>query len=193
MTRAFRAVWIAAAAAALASPVLAAPDTVTWRPDAPPGPLTFPCANLPSDAIQVVPAPLDKYVRLICTHGGQALEPVNGDTWMFEQGSMMLSASNAEGPAESDHYTELTFKPMSSAERTSLRAELAKLKPAPEILTREILRFAVTTSWGKHKEIYLLPPTAAAGPDAQTVGMECIEHCRPIDKDPWFFTIVPSK
>lgn len=193
MTRISRAVSIAIAAAALGSPAIAAPETVTWRSDAPPGPLTFPCERMPQSAVKVVPAPLDRYVRLVCTAGGQALEPLNGDSWMFEQGSMMLSAANAEGPSEGDHYTELSYKPLSSAELTSLRGELAKLKPSAEVLKRDILRFAVTTSWGKHKEIYLLPPTAGAGADAQTVGMECIEHCRPIDKDPWFFTIMPGK
>jgi hypothetical protein len=193
MTRMFRAFSIAVAAVPLSAPAVAAPDTVTYRAEPSSGPLTYPCANMPESAVTSVPAPLDRYVRLVCTHGGQALEPLNGDAWMFEQGSMMLSAANADGPAESDHYTELSYKPLSPAELTALQAELAKLQPSAEILTRDILRFAVTTSWGKHKEIYLLPPTAAAGPEAHTVGMECIEHCRPIDKDPWFFTIVPDK
>jgi hypothetical protein len=106
---------------------------------------------------------------------------------------MMLSAANSEGPSESDHYTDLSYKPLGSAELTGLRAELAKLHPAPEVLTRNILRFALTTSWGAQKEIYLLPPPADAGPDSRTLGMECIHACRPIDRDPWFFTIVPDK
>jgi len=178
---------------ALGSPAVAAPDTVTYRSDAAPSPLTFPCANMPKSAVNSVPAPLDRYVKLVCTHGGQALEPLNGDSWMFEQGSMMLSAANEDGPAESDHYTELSYKPLSPQDLAGLRGELAKLKPAPEVLTRNILRFKVVTSWGARKEIYLLPPPEGAGPDVHTLGMECIHECRPIDKDPWFFTIVPSK
>jgi hypothetical protein len=112
---------------------------------------------------------------------------------MFEQGGMMLSAANSEGPSESDHYTELSYKPLAPKELARLRADLASLKPAPEVLTRSILRFAVTTSWGAKKEIYLLPPPDGAGSDARTLGMECIHACRPINKDPWFFSIEPHK
>ena len=82
--------------------------------------------------------------------------------------------------------------PLSPDELAALRAELGKLHPEPSVLTRSILRFAVTTSWGGHKEIYLLPPPDGAGADAHTLGMECIHRCRPIDKDPWFFTIQPT-
>jgi len=106
---------------------------------------------------------------------------------------MWLSAANPQGPSKNDHYTELSYKPLSPDELTALRAELAKLHPPAAVLTRSILRFAVTTSWGEHKEIYLLPAAPGAGADAHTLGMECIHGCRPIDKDPWFFTIVPTK
>jgi len=154
--------------------------------------LTIPCA-LPQDAVKAVPAPLDHYVTLVCTRGGQALKPVDGSNWVFDTGATWLSASNPKGPAQTDHYTELANKPLSQPELAALRSALSTLKPAPEVLTRNILRFAVTTSWGAHKEIYLLPPPDGAGADARTLGMECIHGCRPIDKDPWFFTIAPNK
>ena len=34
------------------------------------------------------------------------------------------------------------------------------------------------------------PPTDGV---SRTLGRECIHKCIPIDKDPWFFTIVPIK
>ncbi len=102
---------------------------------------------------------------------------------------MMLSATNPKEPSKDDHYTALDFKPLSPAELASLRAELAKLQPNPEVLTRPILRFAVSTSSAGQKEIYLLEPVDGA---SHTLGMECIHRCRPIDKDPWFFVILPT-
>jgi hypothetical protein len=155
--------------------------------------VTVPCEGLAQSAVRVVPTPLDQYVTLVCTLSGQALKPVGGYTWIFDQGPMWLSAANPRGPSKDNSYTELSYKPLSPEELTALRAELAKLGPDPSALTRSILRFAVTTSWGARKEIYLLPPPSGAGADAHTLGMECIHACRPIDKDPWFFEIVPDR
>jgi len=155
-------------------------------------PLAIPCDGLPPSAVRVVPPPLDHYVTLVCTRSGQALRPVSGYSWVFDQGAIWLSATNPQAPSKGDSYTGLSYKPMSPDALAALRAELGKLRPDPSVLTRSILRFAVTTSWGEHKEIYLLPPPSGAGADARTVGMECIHACRPIDKDPWFFAIVPD-
>ncbi len=155
--------------------------------------LTIPCNRIPGAAVRVVPAPLDQYVTLVCTRAGQALKPLNGDTWVFDQGATWLGAANPKGPSETDYYTQLSYRPLTSDEATALRSELAKLHPDPSVLTRTILRFSVRTSWGGQKEIYLLPPPPGAGGEAHTLGMECIHACRPIDKDPWFFTIIARK
>jgi hypothetical protein len=161
------------------------------RPNTP-GPVVVSCDGLAPSAVKVVPAPLDRYAILICTRSGQAIGPLDGYAWMFEQGSMWLTSTNPKAPSKDDHYTEIAFKPLSPDELKSLRAELAKLNPNPDVLTRPILRFAVTTSWGAHKEVYLLPPPDGAAPDAHTLGMECLQGCRPITEDPWFFVIVPK-
>ncbi|HEX4739110.1 MAG TPA: hypothetical protein VH331_16280 [Allosphingosinicella sp.] len=175
------------------APALHAADPAGAATKAEADPLTIPCDGLAPSAVRTVPPPLDRYVTLVCTRSGQALKPIDGSAWVFDQGPMWLSAANARGPSKDDHYTELSYKPLSRDEITALRAELAKRGPEPSVLRRDILRFAVTTSWGAHKEIYLLPPPVGAGADARTLGMECIHACRPIDKDPWFFTIVPVK
>ena len=159
------------------------------RPNVP-GPLFVSCDSLPSTAIRTLPSPLDQYVTLVCTRSGQALKPVDGYQWVFDQGPMMLSATNPKAPSKDDHYTALDFKPLSVNELASLRVELAKLQPNPEVLTRPVLRFAVATSSGENKEIYILPPTNGV---AHVLGMECVHGCRPIQSDPWFFTIVPTK
>jgi hypothetical protein len=177
----------------LAGPAATEPDKQsTPQPNEIVDALTIPCDVLPGSAIRVVPSPLDQYVTLVCTSSGQALKPIKA-AWMFDQGALWPSAGKPSAPSKTDHYTALAYKPLGADELAALRAELAKLHPAPDVLTRSILRFAVNTSWGAQKELYLLPPPDAAGPDARTVGMECIHGCRPVDKDPWFFTIVPDK
>jgi hypothetical protein len=182
----FAAAFALSSAAGLGSDIAAA-----QAPKADADALTIPCDGLAPSAIRTVPPPLDRYVTLVCTHAGQALKPVGGASWIFDQGAMWLGAANPKGPSQDDHYTALSYKPLSPDELAALRAELGKLHPDPSVLTRNILRFAVATSWGGHKEIYLLPAPEGAGAEARTLGMECIHACRPIDKDPWFFTIVP--
>lgn len=182
-------------AAAHASGLLAAQPSGAPPPpaNADADPLTIPCDGLPPSAVRVVPPPLDHYVTLVCTRAGQALRPVNGYSWVFGQTETWLSATNPHGPSKADSYTELSYKPMSTDELAALRTGLATLHPDPSVLTRSVLRFAATTSWGARKEIYLLPPPDDASADAHTLGMECIHACRPIDKDPWFFVIVPDE
>lgn len=163
------------------------------RPGNATGPLYISCDTLPPAAVRVTPSPLDHYATLICTRSGQALKPLDGFAWMFDQGPEMLIATNPHNPSASDHYTALTYRPMASDEVASLRKELAKLDPDPAVLTRPILRFDLVTSWGSHKQIYLLPPPDDAPPDTRTLGMECSHECRPVETDPWFFSVVPTK
>jgi hypothetical protein len=183
-------IMVSGSSVALGQPVGAAAQPFErLRPNVP-GPLFVPCDGLPSTAVRVVPSPLDKYVTIVCTRSGQALKPLDGYKWFFDQGPMMLSATNPNAPSKDDHYTALDFEPLGPGELASLRVELAKLKPNPEVLTRSILRFAVSTSYGEKKEIYLLTPSDGV---AHVLGMECVHSCRPIESDPWFFTIVPTK
>lgn len=188
-----RGVLVVVAATLLAGPAAAEPSKPsTSRPNEVADALTIPCDVLPASAVKIVPPPLDQYVTLVCTTSGQALKPIKA-AWMFDQGALWPSAGKPSGPDKTDHYTRLEYKPLGADELAALRAELGKLNPASDALTRNILRFAVTTSWGAQKELYLLPPSEGAGPDARTLGMECIHSCRPIDRDPWFFTIVPDE
>ena len=193
MTRVFsgiRSLTAAAIATALISTGAASQPFEVLRPTSAAGPLIVPCETLPPTAVRAVPSPLDQYVTLVCTRSGQALKPVNGYQWVFDQGAQWLTATNPKRPSKDDHYTAIAYKPLSPDELAALRAELAKLQPRPEVLMRPILRFSVSTSWGAEKEIYILPPSD--GSDAPALGMECIHSCRPIETDPWFFAIVPA-
>jgi hypothetical protein len=42
------------------------------------------------------------------------------------------------------------------------------------------------------KQLFLRGPPAGAPADAKVLGMECIHYCVPIDKDPWFFEVLPD-
>ena len=183
-----RALWMSGLAAAVAMAVGAA---LAQTPDKPAGALFVSCDTLPADAARNVPEPFTRYVRLSCTRSGQALGPVNGYNWFFEQGPMALLANNPKTPTASAYYTRLEVDPLSAKETDILRKDLRKISSDPSILEREILRLDVAMSWGGAKQLYLLLPPKSA-PEAHVLGMECVKNCRPIDQDPWFFTVVAA-
>jgi hypothetical protein len=153
--------------------------------------LVVPCDGMPAEAATSIPGPFTPYMELVCTRSGQALKPVAGYQWVFDAGPMWLAATNPASPSRTDHYTELTLDPLEQAQVEGLRAELRKITSRQAILEMEMIRLSVETSWGAHKQIYLLLPPAGAPPDERVLGMECVDNCLPIDEDPWFFTIAP--
>lgn len=184
-----RALWMSGLAAALA--VAGGGAAFAQAADKPADPVSRPCDTLPTDAVRSVPEPFSRYVRLSCTRSGQALGPVSGYEWFFEQGPMALLANNPKTPTTNAYYTKLEVDPLSPKEIAVLRGDLRKMSSDASILEREILRLDATMSWGGAKQIYLLLPPQNA-PQAHVLGMECVKNCRPIDQDPWFFTVVPA-
>jgi len=105
---------------------------------------------------------------------------------------MWLSSADPHGPSKSDHYLSLVTDPLSDIEVNRLRKALKTLTPNPTLSRRVFIRLDVTTSWGGKKQVYLVLPERDAPPDEVTLGMECINNCMPIDKDPWFFKVIPA-
>ena len=148
--------------------------------------LEIACDSLPADAVRTVPAPLDRYVTLTCTRAGQALKPVGGAYWVFDIGSTWLAATNPKGPSPTDHYRQIAFTPLSKAELAALRQAMAAMNPDPAVLQRDMLRFTLMTSWGKEKQLFLLPPMAKG---ENILGFECVNGCHNLKRDGWFFVV----
>lgn len=189
MERSGRTWWMGGLAALAAA---AGGGALAQQAPPPARPIHVSCDTLPADAARDVPEPFARYVELSYTRSGQALGPVSGYTWMFEPGPMALLANNPKTPGEAAYYTRLEVDPLTPKEIDALRGDLRRMTTKSSILNREILRLDVSMSWRGTKQLYLLLPLKSA-PDEPLLGMECIKNCRPIDKDPWFFTVVPAK
>ena len=150
------------------------------------GSLEIACDGLPPDAVRTVPAPLDRFATLTCTRSGQALKPIGGTYWVFDVGPTWLAAANPNGPSSADHYRQITYAPLSKVELAALRQALAAMNPDPAVLQRDILRFELKTSWGKEKQLFLLP-TMAKGENV--LGFECVNGCHDLKRDGWFFVV----
>lgn len=171
-----------AALMVFSAPALAADD-----------PLNLPCTALPPTAVKIVPAPFDAFMHLTCTHAGQVLLPKPGTRFVFREGPMALTALNADKPKEINeavHFTALTVDPLNESELANLRADLHKIATNAVIDQSTIIRMREETSTGAHKQIYLLIPLA--GVKGHILGMECNHDCRPVESDPWFFSVVPD-
>jgi len=152
--------------------------------------LDLPCNGLPATAVNSVPVPFDRYMDLVCTHVGQALKPKPGFQFVFREGPMLLTPLNPATPqrmGRSEHFTALRVDPLSEAEAALLRSDLHSVTNNPVIDASTIIRMREETSTGAIKQIYLLIPTG----NDPVMGMECVHDCRPIQGDPWFFTIQP--
>lgn len=152
-------------------------------------PFYLSCDVLPATAVRTVPPPFDSYMDLACIKTGQALCPKRGFTFMFNEASMCMGAMNPDKPLLVDktlHYTSLVSAPLSKEELRALRADLHKIANHPIIDNSQIIRMRIETSSGARKQVYLLIPTDGGA----VQGMECVKDCKPIEEDPWFFTIV---
>ena len=194
--------WRSSAAAALAVLSLAAAVSAASQPAGPNDPslASFPpgyvqdCRTRPRSAVTVVPAPFNRYMRVICTRVTDALGPLPGLQWTFTNGTGgLLTAINPKvapttGPPS---FTRLANAPLTAAEVSAFRKRLAPVVKKPAILAADILRLEVDTSSGDHKQEYFL--IAHAGPAAGEWGIECYTDCNPMESPPWAFTVAPAK
>jgi hypothetical protein len=190
------------ATAALALLSLAAAGSTASQPAGPNDPSLagFPpgyiqdCGARPRTAVTTVPAPFNRYMRVICTRVTDALGPPAGLQWAFTNGTNgLLTALNPKvaPTATPPNFTRLANAPPSAAEVAGFRQRLAKVVKNPAILAATILRLEVDTSSGDHKQEYFL--VAHDGPAAGEWGIECYNDCNPMEATPWAFTVVPAK
>ena len=129
-------------------------------------------------------------------HAGHTLAPPPGFHWVFTNGqSMWLSSlSTHSALTERDAYfTRLENAPLSAAEVTGFKDRLKPVIANPDMLSGDVLRLAVDTSTGDHKQIYLLVTHDAAGAVLGTWGVECFDDCKPMEDPPWAFKVYPDE
>jgi hypothetical protein len=161
----------------------------------PPG-YFLPCAKAPKAAVLVVPAPFNRFMRVLCTRAGHALAPLPGFRWSFTNGSDgWLTAINPKTPqpAPEDYFTRLATAPLSVAEVAAFRARLKTVVKNPAILTADVMRLQVDTSTADHKQEYLMVGHSVGGQVTGAWGMECYNDCNPMEASPWAFTIFAVK
>jgi hypothetical protein len=149
------------------------------------------CATRPRTVALVVPAPLNAYMRVICTRVSDALAPPPGYEWVFPDNMVEIIPALKPNVAPTDdpaHFTRLVSAPLTAAELAAFRQRLAGVVKNPEILKAEVMRLEVDTSTGDHKQEYLLVShTPGASPSAW--GLECYNDCNPMEKTPWAWVV----
>jgi hypothetical protein len=184
---------LAAAAGPLASAQPAGPSDPSLS-GFPPGYIQD-CATRAKTAVTVVPAPLNAYMRVVCTKVSDALAPLPGFQWVFpDNSSGFIPALNPKvGPtAETAHFTRLESAPLTAAELAVFRQRMSTVAKNPEILKAEVMRLEIYTSTADHKEEYLMVShTPGLSPSAW--GIECYNDCDPMDKSPWAWVVAPLK
>jgi hypothetical protein len=181
----------------------ATPPPASAQPGAPADPSLagFPpgyiqdCATRPKTALTVVPAPLNAYMRVVCTKVSDALAPLPGFEWVFPGNSAgFIAALNPKltPTDEPAHFTRLASAPLTPAELAGFRQRLGTVAKDPEILKADVMRMEVDTSTGDHKQEYLMVShTPGLSPNAW--GIECYNDCDPMEPTPWAWIIAPVK
>jgi hypothetical protein len=156
---------------------------------------TIPCDRLPPEAVKVVPAPFDRYMRFECNPNlGQGLVPLEGFHWTSSDGigiGLSASATRPDAKGEVDFpfswYTRLQPINLSKDEQRALRSEFKRAIKAKYLNHVGILELAATTSNAETKRIYLVVPAINTGPKSWIVGFECNGACFREDPDPMVF------
>ena len=160
------------------------------------------CEGLPLEAVRAVPAPFDRYMRLMCRDPvGQGLQAAEGYRWTAPGGLPIgLSALSASGGPDADGprrfpaswYVELTPVDLTQAEQRGLRQDFRRAI-TPRYLDRSaILELRARTSSGERKLIFLVLPDAKARTPAWLIGLECNGACFREDAEPLVFAGSPG-
>ena len=155
----------------------------------PPG-YFLPCAEAPKTAVLGLPAPFDRFMRVLCTRAGHALAPLPGYHWVFANGmSLWLSAMSPKMTVtgQAAYFTRLAVAPLTAVEAADFRRRLKGFVRDPSYLAGELLRLEVDTSTGEHRQEYIFARAAAGGALTPVWGIECLVDCRPLEKEPWAF------
>jgi hypothetical protein len=149
------------------------------------------CATRPRTVALTVPAPLNAYMRVICTKVSDALAPPPGFEWVFPDNLVEIIPALKPNVAPADdpaHFTRLVSAPLTPAELAAFRQRLATVTKNPDMLKAEVMRLEVDTSTGDHKQEYLMVShTPGLSPNAW--GLECYNDCNPMEKSPWGWVV----
>ncbi len=161
------------------------------------------CDHIPSTDITAVPAPLDRYMNLVCGEVGQGLAPVDGFHWAdpVNHFGMRLSAGSADVHPDAkgrvnfslSWYTKLVSVPLSSAEQRTAGADFQKITSGHFPDNIIVLELRATTSNAEEKRIYLIVPDEKPGLPEWLVGFECNGACFRDDDQPMMFVGHPNR
>lgn len=151
------------------------------------------CEPLPPEAVRAVPAPFDRYMRVMCRDPvGQGLQATEGYHWTAPGGqSIGLSALSATSSPDADGrrqfpaswYVELTPVDLTQAEQRRLKQDFRRAITRRYLDKAVILKLQARTSNGERKLIFLVLPDARPRP-AWLIGLECNGACFREDADP---------
>jgi hypothetical protein len=182
--------------------VLALPGLGLADDNVPPGVSGFPagyflpCSQAPKAAVLIVPAPFDRFMRVLCTRAGHALAPPPGFHWVFANGmSAWLSALSPRSAlvGQDAYFSRLEATPLTADQAEAIRRRVAPIVRTPDMLKGEVLRLALDTSTGEHRQEYLFVSRDASGTPTRAWGIECFHDCEPMDAQPWAFMVEPDK
>lgn len=161
----------------------------------PPG-YFLPCSEAPKAAVLTVPAPFDRFMRVLCTKAGHALAPPPGFHWVFANGmSLWLSSLSPHSglTGQDAYFTRLEASPLTDAEAAAFRLRAAAIVNTPDILQGEIIRLDVDTSTGERRQEYMFVSRGAGGAVSRAWGIECFHDCDPMEKQPWAYVVRPDQ
>jgi hypothetical protein len=159
-------------------------------------PMVVPCARLSAQAVSAVPAPFDRYMRLICYNSsGQGLVPPAGTGWVDGNSDVGLSAMddrpgpNGQPRLSPQWYVSLTVRAISAADDAALRHVLASNVQPQFIVGSKIIELDAMTSAGELKQEFLVLPGDAVATHGIKLLMECHSFCGAGDT-PWILGVV---
>ncbi len=179
-----------------------APERTPSPGAAPPGRAATSCEGLPPEAVRAVPAPFDRYMRLMCRDPvGQGLQAAEGYQWIARGGQPVgLSALSAVGGPDADGlrrfptswYVELTPMNLTLPEQRRLKQDFRQAIQPRYLDRAAILELRARTSNGEEKLIFLVLPDAGSRTPAWLIGLECNGACFRRDAQPLMFAGSPG-
>lgn len=140
--------------------------------------ITIPCTSAPDDAVLNVPAPANRWARLICTRYGHMAVAGSGLSWTFPDSAqpLFLPAQEVQdAPKEIAHqayFADIDAWKTDFEEGVRIRGEHAKFVEreagAPE---PEVIKLRLTNQDGARHTLYILDWTSRAA------GLLCLDEC----------------
>ena len=151
-------------------------------------PHLVPCASISPQAVTIVPAPFNAYMRLSCYPYAEELHPPDGIHWTDGKIDLGLSSmDDRPGPDGKPRfgltwYVALTPHQITPQHDAELRQVLAPALKPIFIVGARIVELDATTSAGEVKQEFLILPTDPVATHGIKILMECHEFCQGSDE-----------